>query len=39
MKGKRSRLTKRGSRNLFSATVGVLRRNYAPVPMRGGYRI
>lgn len=39
MKGRRSGLTKWGSRKLFSATAGVLRRNYAPVPMRGGYRI
>lgn len=39
MKGKRTGLTKGGSRRLFSATAGVKRRNYAPVPMRGGYRI
>lgn len=39
MHGKRSKLTNRGSRKLFKATSGVDRRNYDPVPMRGGYRI
>ena len=40
MTRKRKKLTRRGSRRLFSATgVGTHKRNLAPPPMRGGYRI
>lgn len=39
MKGKRSKLTRKGSKNLFSATSRVNKRNYEPALMRGGYRI
>lgn len=39
MRGKRSKLTSWGARDLFKATSGVHPRNYKPVPMRGGFRI
>lgn len=37
---KRKRLTKKGSKKLFTATGSLThKRNVAPPPMRGGYRI
>lgn len=37
---KRSRLTRRGSRRLFSAAaVNIRRKNLAVTPMRGGFRL
>ena len=36
----RSKLTRRGSKRLFSRTaLNVRRKNLQPVPMRGGFRI
>lgn len=40
MKGKRSKLSKKGAKSLFTATADRTRSvNVAPVPMRGGFRI
>ncbi len=37
---KRKKLTKKGSKRLFTSTADRIRKiNTAPVPMRGGFRI
>lgn len=39
MKGKRSKITKKGSKRLFRATSAPHPLNNKPRPMRGGFRI